>query len=344
MRWLNLGQSDAPCCDIFGVGAAVQGGAQIAGAALQANAANNATNKQYQASQNALDFQKQEWGQTQANQAPFLQAGASAVNSLGAGLGLSGYSADNVQTGEFNQSYPGGQYQNAAFTGSYNAPAPMANFDPNTATAQQLSADDPGYRFRLNEGMNALQNSWAATGLSGGAAAAAAQQYGQGMASQEYQNAYQRAATSYGLNQQTYGQNMANSMNQYNTGLTAYQANTGNNLQQYQTNYNTYQQDQTRRYNQLASLAGYGQTATNQLASSGNMAAQNVGNLMTQQGNALAAGSAAQGNIWGGLASGLGNTFGQYQMAESLRGSGSGGGYSQMSPYAPDYPVGADGL
>lgn len=52
---------------------------------------------------------------------------------------------------------------------------------------------DPGYAFRLSEGMKALDRSAAARGgLQSGAALKAAARYGQDMASQEYQNAFNR--------------------------------------------------------------------------------------------------------------------------------------------------------
>ena len=52
---------------------------------------------------------------------------------------------------------------------------------------------DPGYAFRLSEGMKALERSAAARGgLLGGATGKALQRYGQEMGSQEYMNAFNR--------------------------------------------------------------------------------------------------------------------------------------------------------
>lgn len=57
---------------------------------------------------------------------------------------------------------------------------------------QQFQAD-PGYAFRLSEGMKALNQQAAARGgLMSGNALRAAQQYGQNLGSQEYQNAFNR--------------------------------------------------------------------------------------------------------------------------------------------------------
>lgn len=60
----------------------------------------------------------------------------------------------------------------------------------------QQFQQDPGYAFRLSEGMKALNQQAAARGgLMSGNALRAAQQYGQGLASQEYQNAFNRYLT-----------------------------------------------------------------------------------------------------------------------------------------------------
>jgi hypothetical protein len=52
---------------------------------------------------------------------------------------------------------------------------------------------DPGYAFRMSEGMKALERSAAAKGLlKSGTFLRGAQEFGQGLASQEYQNAFNR--------------------------------------------------------------------------------------------------------------------------------------------------------
>jgi hypothetical protein len=104
--------------------------------------------------------------------------------------------------------------------------------------------DDPGYNFRLQEGMKALQNSAAAKGgLLTGGTAKALNDYAGGSASQEYQNTYNRA------------------------------------LQNYDTNYNTFTNDQTNLFNRLSTLAGQGQVSANNLSASGLTAANNAANI-----------------------------------------------------------------
>jgi len=87
----------------------------------------------------------------------------------------------------------------------------LQGYNPNAQDQGSLMRDfsmadyqqDPGYGFRLSEGLKAIQNSAAARGgLLSGAALKGISRYGQDMASQEYQNAYNRY--------------QANQANQYN--------------------------------------------------------------------------------------------------------------------------------
>lgn len=58
--------------------------------------------------------------------------------------------------------------------------------------------EDPGYAFRMSEGLKALERSAAARGgLMSGAQMKGIERFGQDLASQEYQNAYNRALTKY---------------------------------------------------------------------------------------------------------------------------------------------------
>jgi len=121
----------------------------------QANAATSAANTQAEANRYATDIQKQMFDKQIELQEPWRQAGVGAVNRLGAGLA------------------PGGEFA---------TPFSKTNF-----TA------DPGYAFRLKEGMNAMNATAAARGgLISGNALRAGQNYGQELGSQEYQNAFNR--------------------------------------------------------------------------------------------------------------------------------------------------------
>jgi len=118
---------------------------------------------------------------------------------------------------------------------------------------------DPGYAFRMSEGMKALERGAAARGnLMSGATMKGLQRYGQDLASQEYTNAFNR----YGI-------------------------------------------ERERRLNPLQSLAGVGQTSTNQLAAAG----QNYANAA---GQAIGAAGQARASGYMGTANSLSGALGQY--------------------------------
>jgi hypothetical protein len=127
---------------------------------------------------------------------------------------------------------------------------------------------DPGYAFRMSEGMKALERSAAARGglLSGGMLRGA-QRYGQDLASQEYMNAFNR-----------------------------------------------YQAERNARLNPLQSLAGVGQTATNQLGQAGQAMASNVGQALGAAAQARASGYIGGANA---LSQGLG-TYLNYQQGQNF--------------------------
>ena len=139
---------------------------------------------------------------------------------------------------------------------------------------------DPGYGFRLSEGMKALERSAAARGglLSGGALKGISR-YSQDYASNEFTNAFNR-----------------------------------------------YMQQRGNQYNQLASMAGIGQTATANLGAAGQNYANNAGaNIMggaANASNALTSGAAARASGYVGGANamigGINNAVGSYQQNQLL--------------------------
>jgi hypothetical protein len=72
---------------------------------------------------------------------------------------------------------------------------------PGQFSMQGWRKDDPGYKFRLNQGINAVNNSYAGKGMAqSGAAMKALNDYAQGQASSEYQNSYNRRYQQYSDN------------------------------------------------------------------------------------------------------------------------------------------------
>jgi hypothetical protein len=249
-------------------------------ASAQSNAATSAAQLQAQSAKDSLDFQKQEWQTQQQNMAPWLQAGKGALGELS---GLTSTPGQGLLT---------------PWTQQFQAP---------TDVTQQ---NDPGYQFRLQQGMQALNNSAAAKGnLLSGNTLEAQQQYGQNYASNEYNNVYNRA------------------------------------LQQYQQNYGIFENNQANEYNRLAGLAGTGQTAATSLGQEGQAAAQNVGNTYltsaAQQGQSLqnagaatASGYIGGANAWSGALGGAANSITQGIMLNQLMGKGAdpSGLYSNYNP------------
>ena len=165
----------------------------IIGAISSSNSASTAADSESA----ALALQANEWNTNQANQAPWLKAGQTAVGQMSTGL------------------QAGGQFASA------------------TPTLSQLQID-PGYAFRLQQG---------SAGIAAGAAAGG--NYGSG---------------NLGVALETYGQNMGS--------------------QEYQAAYNRWQGEQTTDFNRLASVSGLGQTAANQLGTTGPQMASNAGNVL----------------------------------------------------------------
>lgn len=125
---------------------------------------------------------------------------------------------------------------------------------------------DPGYGFRMSEGMKGLERSAAARGgLLSGATLKGIQRYGQDLGSQEYTNAFNR-----------------------------------------------YQTERNARLNPLQSLAGIGQTSTNQLVAGGQNYANAAGEAMGAAGQARASG-------YMGSANSLSGALGQYMNYDQQR-------------------------
>ena len=84
-----------------------------------------------------------------------------------------------------------------------------------TATPETLLTSDPGYQFRMDQGQKAIERSAAARGgLFSGGTGKALQQYSQGLASQEYGNAFNRLASLAGIGQSANSQQVALNQNQ----------------------------------------------------------------------------------------------------------------------------------
>ena len=175
----------------FIAAAGIVAGGSLLGGLFGSSGAKKAAKAQLQAAREANALQERMFNQQVALQEPFRQAGLTTQAELLRQFGLGG---DAASQGYGNM---------------------LRDF-----SAEDFQAD-PGYAFRLQEGLKGMDRQAAARGgLISGGALKAAQRYGQEMGSQEYQNAYNRynqnRGTRYNMltGQQAVGQNATNAQTQ----------------------------------------------------------------------------------------------------------------------------------
>lgn len=138
-------------------------GASVIGGAVSASAAKKASKAQVQAANDANAAQLAMFNKQVELQEPFRQGGLTAQQQIMQLLGIGGD-------------------PNAAGYGSLAKPFGMEDFKA-----------DPGYQFRMDEAQRALERSAAARGmLLSGSTLKGIERFGQDLASQEYQNAFNR--------------------------------------------------------------------------------------------------------------------------------------------------------
>jgi hypothetical protein len=256
--------------------ATVIGGSAILGAytasrasSAQQQSAGEATQAQRDIADQQTALQREQYLKQLELNAPFREAGLTGTNML----------LSQLQ----------GPYGSAKFGG-------VAGYDPASAMRNFGASDfqaDPGYAFRLSEGMKALDRTAASRGgLLSGATLKGAQRYGSDLASQEYQNAFNR-----------------------------YQSNRAAQAQEYGNAFNRFQTERTNTLAPLQSLAGVGQSATQQAQQASQNyatgAANTLGTFGAAQGsNIIGSGNARASGYVGGsnaLSGGVGQALNFYQ-------------------------------
>jgi hypothetical protein len=255
---------------IVGAGASLIGGAMASSAAskaakAQAQSADKAAKLQSESAREALALEKQIYEEGVKRQQPFYEAGVAGQNRLVTLLGLGGD-------------------PNAEGYGSL-----MKSFSMDDFRA------DPGYNFRMKEGLKSLDATAAARGgLISGNALRAAQAFGQDLGSQEYQNAYNR-----------------------------YQTNRANIIDPLQKQAG---QGGTVATTLGSAGAGYASGAGNTMMTS----AANIGNLNMAAGNARASGYTGAADAWNRALGGAAGTINSNMMYNQMFGKG----YDPYSNYA----------
>ena len=261
--------------------------AAIGGAALQADAAGDAADKQAGAAQNANAVSRDVYNQQTQALAPFYGTGTAANNKLSQLLGIEAEVDPSTVDTIYNQLLTEANADHARQFGYDYASAPawaqneignrkdelmrqakqMAKSAPRAPqdktgdygsllkqfTGENL-ASDPGYKFRQAEGQKGVERSAASRGgLFSGAAGKALTRFNQDYSANEFQNAYNR-----------------------DTG------------------------DKNRIYGMLSGTAGAGQNAAVQQGAAGSNYANSYANNTIGAANAQGAAGMAQANAWGG--------------------------------------------
>jgi hypothetical protein len=250
----------------------IGGYAQYRGAKKAAKAQEEAA---YEANQTArdlsaeqMDLYKKIYDEQKAQQAPYLQQGQAAIGKLGSLMG---------GTDPF-ESY----LQKTGLQGGLDA------YLKQKGVSNYGFLNSPQYQFLQKQGQQALDRSAAARGMGySGAQMKAAQQFGQGLASQQYDNEYNRATKEY--------------FNKYD---------------QARGQFGDY-------YNRLAGIAQGGQQTAQSLGGMGSQYATNarntLGELSNEQSNILGQQANARASAYATKANALNNTLGGLADLWSMR-------------------------
>jgi len=321
--------------------------AVIGGSLVTAYAGNQAAKKASSASNYATDQsiaeQKRQFDINQQNMQPFIEGGTNAFKQLQAGAGGGQYTPE-----AFN-------YSGAPPSFSYNGQVPT--YTPNAGFSFDSSnlTNDPAYKFALSQALEATNRQNAGSGMyESGNRAIALQDRAAGLASQQYQNAFNNALQGYNVNTANNANNYAteagNEATAYQRALTGFGINQGNEATQYGRALQQNQLDQSNQatqYNQyqsylnrLAAMAGIGQTSATSLGNQGATTAGNIGNAYLQNGVNQGNAAATQwGSINNAVQGGTNNylTYLQNQKLLSMIPSATGGGSNGFTmPIAPN--------
>lgn len=267
----------------------------IVGGIFQSNAASDAQAAQERAAARARRDANQTFERQVQLQAPFRQAGLTALSRYLTYFGLEPptvYAGGTLKppslTGPDGKKLTGQALRDAQ---NNKGQPPELYVDPNDPDFGKYARDfsmadfeaDPGYAFRLSEGLKALEGRAASRGgLLSGNTLRGITNYGQEAASQEYTNAFNR-----------------------------YQLNRQNQLQP------------------LENLAGMARSSANTLTSAAGARGDALMSNSYQLGNVQAAGEIARGNAMSGMVGGITDALGGFNYGGF--GGGVGGGYNMGS-------------
>jgi hypothetical protein len=303
------------------IGAGIYGANQSKkGVDAQIAAGDRAALLEKESADKQLELQRQIWEKQQADYKPYLEQGTWGINRLGdlmkQGSGqlnnpFDSYLKSKGVTDNFD-SYLKSKGVSDNFDSYLKSKGITDNFDSYLKSkglaGGQFDTNNPAYQFQLKQGQQALDRQNAARGAGfSGSQMKAAQQFGQGLASQEYDKQYTRANEAFTNDYNRASGQFTNNYNRANDAFT--------------NDYNRANGQFTDYYNRLAGVATGGQQAAGSMAQAGSQYANNASNtfgnlsnaqtgILGQQANARASGYTANANALNGTLNSLTNLYG----------------------------------
>lgn len=302
---------------------------------IQSDATSQAAQTQRDAAARATEEQARQYNLARADQAPWRQVGASALMRLAGGSGVGASGGLPAGYGSIGSSYSANDpaalraeiqarmMQNAPANNSRIVNTAEGSFVENDPAVAQWQAQLPGMvEQEFNREMAARssatngrsftdQNMVAAPGGAGGGGTNDLTRRFT-LADLEsdpvYQQSYQ-AGLDMGLKRLSASLGAAGTLNSGGAAKAMARYASDYNSQKAGDAFNRFQVQQGNEFNRLASLAGIGQTATNQTQAAGQNMANNVSGIQQNLGNNIGASQIAQGNLWGGTVQGIGNWY-----------------------------------
>ena len=231
-----------------------------------ARAARGAANTQAQAGRDANQFMQGIYNQGRGDLSGFTNTGMDALNQAASRQSGGGYRTD-----------PGNYYG-----GSYQAPGEFSFKDFKLE-------DDPGYQFRMEQGLNAAKNQASASGTNGGNLLMELMRQGQGMASAEANNAFGRYA-----NQRDFARGGYDADRSFGRGNFAQDRNF--NYGVFSDAFGRRQSENNNDFNRSMQIGGYGPQGSMAMANLGQNFGNSYSNNLMGIGNAQAAGQMGAAN------------------------------------------------
>lgn len=306
----------------LGIGAGISGIGSIAGGIMGANAAGDAADKQSAASMYSANLQKQMYDQQRSDMSPWRQGGMQAMYGNGGLFSRTPGTGTGNGGGNLQTDWTKSRLQSLKDERQH-------KFENINDDRGQAVTDELRRQFWATQPDSALEkqaaDDWGTMGVKETAGQIDPSLYqidpnltrgftaddfqkdpGYDFRMKEGQKALERSAAAKG-GLQTGG--FMKSLGRYGQDYAS---------GEYQNAYNRFNNDQSNRFNRLASISGLGQTTSAQLGQAGQNYATGVGNTMTGMANAQGAAGMAQSNALGGMVGGIGKTWMDYSLAKGI--------------------------